>query len=156
MLQKAQKLTSNAFMISIVDTDALIGLAKPDDPLHRRAENIQKRLRDSSVRFVLSPTTLAEFSLVGLQRLGVSGVKQTLAVILRSDSIVESVSNGDTRAAFMLYEKQTTKDNSFCDCIVMVLATRLHADCIFSFDRGYTKNGFTLVEDFFKKREKRV
>lgn len=152
MPQKPQKLISNVFMISIVDTDALIGLAKPDDPLHTRAENIQKRLRDASARFVLSPTTLVEFSLVGLQRLGVSGVKQTLAVILRSDSIVESVSDGDTRAAFMLYEKQMTKDNSFCYCVVMALATRLHADCIFSFDRGYTKNGFTLAEDFFKKR----
>jgi predicted nucleic acid-binding protein len=142
-------------MISIVDTDALIGLAKPDDPLHARAESVQEVLRRAESHFILSPTTMIEFSLVGLQRLGLSGVRQTLAVLLRGDMTIESVTDRDIKTAFALFERQTTKDNSFCDCIVMVLATRLHADCIFSFDRGYTKNGFVLAEEYIRNRKQR-
>lgn len=139
-------------MISIVDTDALIGLAKPNDALHERAVNTHNHLQTLATHIVVSPTTLAEFSLVALQRLGFHDMKRTLSVILAGDISVETINDVDTRAALILYEKQTTKDNSFCDCCVMVLAKRIHADCIFSFDRGYTKNGFVLAEDFFKKR----
>lgn len=139
-------------MISIVDTDALIGLAKSNDALHGRAEIIHNHLQKLATHIVVSPTTLAEFSLVALQRLGLRDMKRTLSVILAGDTSVETINDVDTRAALTLYEKQTTKDNSFCDCCVMVLARRLHADCIFSFDRGYTKNGFVLAEDYLKKR----
>ncbi|MBI5614394.1 PIN domain-containing protein [Candidatus Gottesmanbacteria bacterium] len=139
-------------MITIVDTDAFIALAKPSDPLYQRALRMEKLLRESLGYFIVSPTTIAEFSLVALQRLGFHDMKKAASAILESDISVETISGTDTRAAFVLYHKQTTKDNSFCDCCVMALATRLHADCIFSFDRGYTKNGYMLAEDFFKKR----
>ena len=137
-------------MVTIVDTDALIALAKPRDPLHERAIRIEKLLRVVPDHVVISPTTLSEFSLVALQRLGFHDMKQTLSAILASDISVETVNGVDTRAALLLYEKQTTKDNSYCDCYIMALASRLHAAYIFSFDRGYTKNGFVLAEDFFR------
>lgn len=139
-------------MISIVDTDALIGLTSPTDPLHERSKNVAVFLRQREAHLIVSPTTLAEFSLVGLKRLGLKRMKSALASFMEGIVIVETIGSDHVRAARELLETQQSIDHSFCDCCIMVLAKQLNADCIFSFDHGYTKNGFTIAEDFIKKR----
>ncbi|MBI3577753.1 PIN domain-containing protein [Candidatus Gottesmanbacteria bacterium] len=138
-------------MISIVDTDALLGLVSVDDPLHLRAKLLSQYFQDQNAALIISPTTLAEFSLVGLKRLGLAEMKKSLSSFLKQ-LVIEGVGANDLHMAQELLAKQESKDHSFCDCCVMVLANRLHADCIFSFDRGYTKNGFVLAEDLVKKK----
>jgi predicted nucleic acid-binding protein len=135
-------------MTTIVDTDALIALLNIDDLLHKRATALAEKVHEQAARLIVSPTTLAELSLVGLKTIGLPRLKQALAD-LRGKAIIESVTENDVSAAIELFQKQQSKDESLCDCFVMVLARRLHAACIFSFDRGYSKNGFVLAEDLF-------
>lgn len=139
-------------MISIVDTDALLGLVSVDDPLHTRAKFVSHYFQDQNATLIISPTTLAEFSLVGLKRLGLAEMQKSLSFFLKG-LLIEDVRSSDMHMAQELLIKQQSKNHSFCDCCVMTVAKRLHADCIFSFDRGYTKNSFILAEDLIKKTE---
>ena len=49
--------------------------------------------------------------------------------------------------AIAIYLEQTSKKESLFDCYVMAAAKKIKADAIFSFDKGYQKNGFKLVSD---------
>ena len=138
-------------MISIVDTDAIIGLVSPADPLHQRAKRVSQGLQERDAYLVVSPTTLAEFSLVGQRWLGLTDMKKSLGFLLQDIFITETIGVDAMHMAKELLEKQQSINHSFCDCCVMALAARLHADCIFSFDLGYTKNGFVLAEEYLKK-----
>jgi predicted nucleic acid-binding protein len=113
---------------------------------------VSRYFQIQNATLIISPATLAEFSLVGLKRLGLVGMKTSLSSFLR-ELITESIGSNDMRMAQELLAKQQSKDHSLCDCCVMVLAKRLHVDFIFSFDRGYIKNGFVLAEELIKKRK---
>ncbi len=149
MLQKQLRQTYNASMTTIVDTDALIALRYPTDALHQRAAALLAAL-DGAHR-LLSPTTLTEFSLVGMRGLDLVGMQQTIATIVGGGMIIETVTEKDAQEATALFQQQRSKDNSLADCFVMILAKRTKADCIFSFDQGYTQNGFVLLEEFLKR-----
>jgi predicted nucleic acid-binding protein len=64
---------------------------------------------------------------------------------------IETVNEHDVQIATQFFYQQRTKEESLCDCFVMALAKKVQADCIFSFDQGYTKNGFVLIEDFIEQ-----
>jgi hypothetical protein len=57
---------------------------------------------------------------------------------------VYPISDDITHNAVSFYKTQTSKKESLFDCYVMAAAKKLAADCIFSFDKGYVKNGFVL------------
>ena len=77
--------------------------------------------------------------------------KQITQTLTDGSMRLEMVNEHDVQTATQFFYQQRTKEDSLCDCFVMALAQRVQADCIFSFDRGYTKNGFVLIEDFFEQ-----
>jgi predicted nucleic acid-binding protein len=117
----------------MVDTDVLIALADEMDLLHQRALTVSRLLERQGAQLLISPTTLTEFSLVALKRLGLDVIRRSIK---------------DLIAATELFNDQSSKDESLCDCFVMALTKRTGARCIFSFDQGYPKNNFMLVEAF--------
>jgi predicted nucleic acid-binding protein len=134
-------------MTIIIDTDAIFALSNPMDALHTRAKRILNRAEHPTI--ILSPTTIVEFSFTATKKLGLAQAKHITQTMTDGSMHIETVDEQDVQTATQFFYQQRTKDDSLCDCFVMALAKKVHADCIFSFDQGYTKNGFVLIEDFF-------
>ena len=129
----------------IVDTDALLGLFNAIDALHKSAAMLAEKLTEERANIFLLPTTLAEFALLASSRVGVQQTKTAIDHLTQSGYIPVDVTEELTKEAVSLYQKQTSKEESLFDCYVMVAARKITADYIFSFDGGYTKNGFSLA-----------
>lgn len=138
-------------MITVVDTDALLGIAYAEDGHHVHATNLLEMFVAASAQLILLPTTVCEFSLLATSRIGKTRTKEVTTMLMGGGYSLLSVSEQLTRDAHALYLQQTSKEESLFDCYNMVIAKTFRADCIFSFDRGYIKNGFALAEDFLKK-----
>ncbi len=136
-------------MTTIVDTDAIFALSNRTDALHNRAKCVLERVGNPTI--ILSPTTIVEFSLTASKKFGLELAKQVTQNITNGSMRIETVNEYDVQTATRLFYQQRTKEESLCDCFVMALAKKVQADCIFSFDQGYTKNGFVLTEDFIEQ-----
>ena len=135
-------------MITVVDTDALLGLFIPQDVHHIHALELLERLVHLEAETLILPTTLSEFALLATSRIGMRQTKAAVDELTGTSFVTCDIAEADTKEALTLYKAQTSKEESLFDCYVMAVAKKLAADCIFSFDRGYRKNGHMLVEDF--------
>ena len=140
--------TSNVFMTTIVDTDAIFAITNPKDALHERAKRMLARTGAATI--ILSPTTIIELSLTVTRELGSEQAKKVIQHITSGTMRIDMIDAQDVHAATALYYTQGRVGNSLADCFVMTLAKRLRVDCIFSFDKGYSENGFVLIEEFLR------
>jgi uncharacterized protein len=136
-------------MTTIVDTDSLIALIVTNDPLHTKSYALHQQLADKGTKIYLLTSTLGEFVSMCTNKIGVTSTQQAVETFMRTYT-VSYITDDIFSNALPLYYKQTSKENSLFDCYVMAAAKQLAVDCIFSFDRGYTQNGFTLIEDVLK------
>lgn len=137
-------------MNTIIDTDTLLGLFNSNDIHHTSAVDLTKKALEKGINIFLLPTTLSEFALLASSRIGLTETKQAVSHLTSSDYLTVDITEDMTKEAVKLYKKQTSKEESLFDCFIMVIAKKISADCIFSFDRGYKKNGFKLLEQFVK------
>jgi predicted nucleic acid-binding protein len=135
-------------MTTIVDTDTLIGLTIEADPLHERVARLYINVPHDTTFYLLSDT-LSEFATLSTIKIGIDATQRVVSDIVKSHKLI-TLSPEHALAAVELYQRQTTKENSLFDCSVMVAAGAYEADCIFSFDRGYTQNGLELLEDYLR------
>lgn len=139
-------------MIAIVDTDALLGIANIKDKHHHKATTLAQKFEKIAIDIIILPTVLGEFSLLATSRIGVDQTKKFVRYIMEQPFIKVSIDEEFTNEAVNLYQKQTSKEESLFDCYVMIAARKYHADCILSFDTGYSKNGFLLAGDFANQK----
>src|SRR6266496_1261903 len=133
----------------VIDTDALLAIADVHDALHQRAMVLAKKLSALNANVLLSPTTLAEFAMVATHHIGFHQAKKAVDTLYTTYSLFQLdavINNG----AIQTYRQQTSKHNTLFDCYVMSICGETQSDCIFSFDKGYTQNGFDLLEDYLK------
>ncbi len=130
---------------TIIDTDALLGLSNINDVHHGRATTLLRKLRDEDATIFLLHTTLGEFALLASSRIGVKETKNALKRLTNGGFVFIDINESLTKEAVLLYQNQTSKEESLFDCYIMVAAKKIAADAIFSFDKGYEKNTFTLV-----------
>ena len=123
------------------------------DPLHTRATIVVQHFQTRGAHLIIAPTTITELYLVGLKILGLNRMKQAM-MDLRTQALIEAILQADVNTAIALFQRQQSKNELLCDCFVMTLAKRIGVDCIFSFEQGYTKNGFLLAEQFFATQGK--
>lgn len=135
-------------MTTIVDTDALLGLVDETDALHTQAAAVAQRLADHNATIFILPTTLAEFATLATIKLGFVTAKQLVDRIVRQGYSPLDMTIDMLYQAHSLYLEQRSKENALFDCFTMVAAKRHNLDCIFSFDRGYTQNGYTLASEY--------
>ena len=99
---------------------------------------------------LILPTTLSEFALLSSSRIGLLQTQEAIETIPQSGYVIPAITDETTQSSVSLYTNQTSKEESLFDCFVMVAARKYRADCIFSFDKGYFKNGFVLIQEFFE------
>jgi len=131
----------------IIDTDALYALVDTNDALHSRAKTVVSKLSNFYAEVFVLPTTLAEFSSLVAKNIGLEQSKQALGDLSSAGYNIVDITSELYKQAFDVYEKQRSRGESLFDCFVMATAADITADCIFSFDSGYKRNGFTLFGD---------
>jgi len=138
-------------MTTIIDTDALLGIFRPKDPHNKASLSLLDKLLERNDEIFLLSTTLAEFALLASSRIGMNETKNSIKRIMASNYSTLDITEEITAKAVELYYEQTSKEESLFDCYVMVAAWKIPADYIFSFDKGYGKNGFVLAKDILEE-----
>lgn len=151
-------LTNNSSPLHFfVDTDAFVALAKEDDPSHHRALTIASLLEQQNVRYVTSNYVFSETVTVISQRLNHNTSLQFIENIRSATSPfpITWITPELEEKALRIFERQTSKNVSFVDCTNMAVLDHLRLDGIFSFDKAYRTNGYTLIEDLLQKPSSR-
>lgn len=138
--------------IIVVDADAIIAQANPNDANHTRSLFIGGNLSHLQARLIYPASAVVEAITVLQGRLGSGIAAQGLAVSFTNLHMQIAEINQATIAIALHYFSSTmSKKNTFFDCIVAAVARKYNADAIFSYDRFYSKKGFTVAEDFIKR-----
>ena len=132
----------------LVDSDVFIALINENDSNHYKAKkgvnflNQKRFIRLYTNNFVVSETA-TDLS----YKISQSTAHQFLKDILKSDIVIFQVNE---RLQIMAYEKFLSikrKGTSMVDCINMALLDYLNQRTIFSFDKGYEKEGYKLFTE---------
>ena len=132
----------------LFDADALVALTKRDDSNHLRAVRIYQELKSKITNFFLSPFTVAEATTVLSNKYSHERAKEFLKE-MRSISLPVLELEKESSLPDDWFNKQNKKGTSYFDCYNMALLERYknQINAIFSFDRVYKRNGFTIIED---------
>src|SRR3989344_4584116 len=116
----------------VVDADAIIAQADPNDKHHLTAIKISEFLANTKAQ-VVYPVTAITYG---------------TAVIFTDPSVqVAEVNQEVIKSALKYFNPKTSKKNTLFDCIIAAIAKEKQADAIFSFDKFYPRNGFKLASD---------
>ena len=135
-------------VLVVGDADALIALAHQSDSNHVLAEKILLKLEKFNASIIYPATALAEAVTAAERKL--ADVNLATALLnLYADGllIIAPVENTTLSAAAYFWQVTASKRDTFFDAIVCAVAQQKKADFIFSFDRGYTKQGFRLAKE---------
>ena len=127
-----------------VDADAFVALIRVDDKNHKRALRIYKELRKEKVEFFSSNTSLYEAVTVISQRINHKKAEEFFTKVCQGLNIVFIDQKREKKAA-VIFNKQTSKNVSFFDCLNMAVMKEFEMKEIFSFDKDYKKNGFVRI-----------
>jgi len=138
----------NNYPIVIVDADAIIASENAGDFHHQKTMKILERLSVLHAQ-VLYPTTAIAEAATHMQRVlgDTERAYNTVMLMTKFETQVVDVGKQTLVEALKFFSPKTSKKNTIFDCIVAAVARREKADAIFSFDRFYKKNGFTLAEE---------
>ena len=132
----------------VVDADAIIAQADPNDAHHQIATKISESLVNMNAQVVYPATAIAEANAY-MQRVlnSTASAYGTAVVFTNPDVQVASVNQETISSAVKYFSPTTSKKNTLFDCIVAAVAEEYDADAIFSFDHFYTSKGFKLAKD---------
>ena len=135
-------------LLVIVDADAIVAQASPNDNLHQRAIKIANKLKHLNAQ-VLYPITAVIEAVTHMQRVLNSGaIAYGTAVYFAEQNVnVIEVHQEIMKKAIQFFSPKTSKRNTLYDCIVAAVAEENKADAIFSFDKFYKNKGFKLASE---------
>ncbi len=131
----------------LVDADALIALAKTDDPNHQKALNIGESIQKRGCTWYVSPFTIGEVVTVISHKINQSIAKKVLKELRKQNLNLLTLKY--EYLADIWFNKQSKKGTSYFDCYNLALLERYkkQIQAIFSFDSVYKRNGFKLAEE---------
>jgi predicted nucleic acid-binding protein len=134
----------------IGDADAIIAQVNPRDLLHKKAKQTTQKLLRKEVTLVYPVTAVME-AVTYIQRvLNNKEAAYQIAEEFRKNShqLVSVNPEFYMLAVNKYFKKKGSKKDTIFDCIVAAVAEKIEADAIFSFDKFYKKNGFSLASEF--------
>ena len=134
--------------VVIVDADAIVAQAYPDDSNHKLATTVSGTLNDLNAQVIYPVTAILEATTVLQARLNSGATAYGTAVIFTDPNIQIAEINQETlRNALKYFSPTTSKKNTLFDCVVVAVAEEYKADAIFSFDKFYKSKGFKLANE---------
>ncbi len=141
----------NKSPVVIVDADAIVAQAFPNDSNHQRAVAISNRLNDLNAKAIYPASAVLEATTVLQARLNSGETAYGTAVVFSDPNVqVAEINQSILINALNYFTPTTSKKNTLFDCVVMAVANENKADAIFSFDKLYKKNGFKLASELIK------
>src|SRR5687767_14766568 len=118
--------------VIIIDADAIIAQANPDDFHHEQATRISKSLSNLKAQILYPTTTIIE-SVTHIQRVlndNFNAHNIVHSAIKSRINIIE-VNKDTLNQAIKYFEPNTSKKNTLFDCIVAAIAKEQDANAIF-------------------------
>lgn len=134
--------------IVVVDSDSIFAIYNPNDTLNKQA--IQTFQHLISQGFVLIYPTSVLFEVISLfQRvLPTPKVTASLIEMIKNDQLPIHVIDSDTlKQSAALFDPSGSKKNTLIDCSVVIIAKKIKASGVFSYDSFYAKQGLKSAED---------
>ncbi|OGD98684.1 hypothetical protein A2W45_00850 [Candidatus Curtissbacteria bacterium RIFCSPHIGHO2_12_41_11] len=134
--------------VVIVDADAIVAQAYPNDSNHGRAVSISDKLNNLGAQVIYPATAVLEATTVLQGRLNSGATAYGTAAVFADPNVNVAEVNQNTLTNAINYFRPTTgKKNTLFDCVVMAVADEYEADAIFSFDKVYKSKGYKLASD---------
>lgn len=135
-------------LLVVGDADALVALIYGQDSNHQRARNVAEHLAQAKATIIFPITAYIEAVTVLQHKLkSKQAGAQAIKLFMDGQIITEAVDQSVLKEAAKYFHPEGSKRNTLFDAVVYVIARQHHAAAIFSFDRWYKKQGFTLAED---------
>lgn len=132
--------------VVVVDADAIVAQAYPDDSNHKLAVTISETINNLNAQVIYPASAILEATTVLQGRLNSGATAYSTAVAFTDPNIqIAQVNQATLRSAIKHFSPTTSKKNTLFDCIVAAVAEEYKADAIFSFDRFYKTKGFKLA-----------
>lgn len=134
--------------VVIVDADAIVAQAYPDDSNHKLATTVSGMLNNLNAQVIYPVTAILEATTVLQGRLNSGATAYGTAMTFIDPNIQIAEINQETlRSALKYFSPTTSKKNTLFDCVVVAVAEEYKADVIFSFDKFYKSKGFKLASE---------
>lgn len=135
--------------VVIVDADAIVAQAFPDDSNHQLAVKTSLKLNELNAQVIYPVTAILEATTVLQGRLNSSATAYGTARALIADPNVPTigVTNQIIMNALKHFDPSKSKKNTLFDCVIVAIADEYKADAIFSFDKFYKSKGFKSASD---------
>lgn len=135
--------------IVVADADILVALAFEGDNNHEKAKDITRGLRERLYDVYFPNTAILE-AITALKR-GLSQPSKAHLInrqyLTGAFDVIYVNEEIQQEASRLFEEKADSKKNTIFDAVVAVVARKLSADAVFSFDNWYTKLDFTTASD---------
>lgn len=130
----------------VVDSDAIFAIYNPNDPLHTKALKTFEKLIREDYHIVYPTSVLFEAVSLFQRVLPTPTVTAKLVDLIREGRILVHVVDLEIlKEAAALFSPGGSKKNTLIDCSVAVVAKKIKADSVFSYDAFYKKQGLKLV-----------
>src|SRR5664279_1504894 len=133
----------------IVDADGLIALFNKDDAHAKKAVLLLQKLVEEEAKIVYPATAIVEATTTIQRKLNQPQIAAQIAELIKDNQfLIEAVDEEVLNKAVTYFKPvESSKHNTLFDAVVATVAKQTKADAIFSFDKWYTKQGFTLVSE---------
>ncbi|OGH38131.1 MAG: hypothetical protein A3B44_01015 [Candidatus Levybacteria bacterium RIFCSPLOWO2_01_FULL_38_21] len=141
-------MATNKPPVVVVDADAIVAQAYPNDSNHERAVEISNNLNNLGAQVIYPASAILEATTVLQARLNSGATAYGTAVVFSDPNVqVAEVNQKTLTNALNNFSPTTSKKNTLFDCVVMAVADENNANAIFSFDKFYKSKGFKLASE---------
>lgn len=132
----------------VVDSDPIFALYNPNDPLNAKATRTFQQLIIRNFKLVYPTSVFFEIVSLFQRVLPTPSVTMKLIDMIKNDQILVYVVDTDIlKESAVLFDPAGTKKNTLIDCSVAVVAKKIKADGVFTYDSFYPKQGLKLAEE---------
>lgn len=133
----------------VVDSDAIFAIYNPNDPLNTQTIQTFQELVNQGYQLIYPTSVVFEVISLFQRVLPTTVVTTKLTEMIKNDQLLIFVVDVDTlKESASLFNPVGTRKNTLIDCSVAVIAKKIKADGVFSYDKFYTKQGLILAKDF--------
>jgi len=138
----------------IVDADAIISFVASDDENHTKAKGIMQHLATIEAYILIPTTAICEAVTVLKRKLNKPEHAANVVKKFQSGNFpIQAVDQEIFNLAADLFNPYGSKQNTLFDAVIAAIAKKYHADAIFSFDKWYKTQGFTLASELLEEKQ---
>ena len=130
----------------LIDADAFVSLSNPNDSGYHWAKKVLRDLSQIKPLIYLTSYSYGEAVTVVSQMGGHDLAIALIKSIDESDYIIVDINKEIRELGLLWFNKQTTKNARFTDCVNMAFMEQNKISHVFSRDKHYKKNGFILLK----------